>query len=271
VKPPPFRYEAPTSVDEVVALLAEAGDDGKVLAGGQSLIPLLNFRLAYPEVLVDISRVGGLDHVRVDGDRVVIGARATQTRVLGDAAVAGACPLLVEALGLVAHEAIRNRGTVAGSIAHADPSAELPAILRLLGGTVTTVSTAGTREIAADDLFVGPLQSALRVDELLTEVSLPTTPAGQGTAIIEHTLRSGDYALAGVAALVRPDGSARVATIGTGPVPQVFTVDDGAAVAELVSTGVEPQSDVHASADRRRVLAGVMAERALTRATERAA
>ncbi len=271
MKPPPFRYEAPTSVDEAVALLAEAGDEGKVLAGGQSLIPLLNFRLAYPEVLVDIGRIEGLDHIRVDDDRVVIGARATQSRVLDDPAVAAACPLLVEALGLVAHEAIRNRGTVAGSVAHADPSAELPAVLRLLGGMVTAVSTAGTREIAADHLFVGPLQSALQVDELLTEVAFPLAPPGQGTAIVEHTLRSGDYALAGVTALVDPDGSARVVTIGTGPVPQLFEVDDGAAVAEQVSTGVEPQSDVHASADRRRVLAGVMAERALARAKERAA
>jgi carbon-monoxide dehydrogenase medium subunit len=271
VKPPPFRYEAPATVTEAVALLAEAGDDGKVLAGGQSLIPLLNFRLAYPEVLVDITRVEALDHVRVDGDRVVIGARATQSRVLADPVVAAACPLLVEALGLVAHEAIRNRGTVAGSIAHADPAAALPAGLRLLGGSVTAVSAAGTREIAAEDLFVGPLQSSLRPDELLTEVSVPVAVAGQGTAIVEHTLRSGDYALAGVTAFVAPDGAAHVVTIGTGPVPQRFAVDDPATVADQVSSGVDPRSDVHATTDRRRRLAGVMAERALAEAQARAA
>ncbi len=270
MKPPPFRYEAPATVDETVALLAEAGDDGKVLAGGQSLIPLLNFRLAYPEVLVDIGRVEGLVRVRIEDGRVVIGARVTQSAVLGDAEVAAACPLLVEALGLVAHEAIRNRGTVAGSIAHADPSAELPALLRLLGGSVTAVSTSGSREIAADVLFVGPLQSSLRVDELLTDVSVPVAAEGEGTAFVEHTLRSGDYALAGAAAVVR-GGEARVATIGTGPVPQVFTIDDRSTAAEQVSTGVEPQGDVHATADRRRHLAGVLATRALALATERAA
>lgn len=263
MKPPPFRYEAPTTVGEAVALLAEAVDDGKVLAGGQSLIPLLNFRLAYPAVLVDIGRVDGLDDVRVEADRVVIGARVTQSRALRDHALAGACPLLAEALALVAHEAIRNRGTVAGSLAHADPAAELPAVLRLLGGSVTAASAEGSREIVADDLFLGPLQSTLRPDELLTEVTFPVT-SGR-TAIVEHTLRSGDYALAGVAALIA-DGRARVATIGTGPVPQVFEVDDLAAAAEQVRAGVEPQGDVHATADQRRHLAGVLTTRALQQA-----
>ncbi len=271
MKPPPFRYLAPGTVEEAVAALAEAGDEGKVLAGGQSLIPLLNFRLAYPEVLVDVGRIAGLDGVRVELDRVVIGARVTQSTALRHPELATACPLLVEALGLVAHEAIRNRGTVVGSITHADPSAELPAVLRLLGGTVTAVSTGGSRQIAADDLCVGPLQSCVRPDELVTEVAFPTTSAGQGTAFVEHTLRSGDYAIAGVAALVAPDGTAQVATIGTGPVPQLFTVADRTTAGEQVSEGVDPRGDIHATVERRRHLAGVLTTRALALAEQRAA
>ncbi len=262
MKPPRFRYLAPTTVDEAVAALAEAGDDGKVLAGGQSLIPLLNFRLAYPEVLVDIGRVAGLDHLRVEADRVVIGASVTHSTALRDPALGEACPLLVEALGLVAHEAIRNRGTVCGSLAHADPAAELPAVLRLLGGSVRAVSTSGEREIAADDLFVGPLQSSLRPDELVTEVALPRGASG---AIVELTKRSGDYAIVGVAALALGDGASRVATFGTGPVPQVFDLDGVDGAGEVVAAGIDPHDDVHATADHRRRLAAVLTDRALAR------
>jgi aerobic carbon-monoxide dehydrogenase medium subunit len=270
LKPPRFRYVAPTTVDEAVGALADAGDDGKVLAGGQSLIPLLNFRLAYPEVLVDIGRVAGLDHHDIEGDRLVIGAGVTQSVALRDPALADACPLLVEALGLVAHEAIRNRGTVCGSVAHADPAAELPALLRLLRGTVTAVSTSGTREVAAADFFLGPLQSSLRPDELVTQISLPLQPAREGGAFVEFTKRSGDYAIAGVAALVGPD-NARVVTIGTGPVPQVFEIDDVGSAGEQVAEGIDPRDDVHATAEQRRRLAGVLTGRALALASERAA
>jgi aerobic carbon-monoxide dehydrogenase medium subunit len=258
LKPPRFRYVAPTTIDEAVAALAEAGDDGKVLAGGQSLIPLLNFRLAYPEVLVDIGRVAGLDHVRVEDDRVVIGAGVTQSTALRDPALAEACPLLVEALALVAHEAIRNRGTVCGSIAHADPAAELPALFRLLGGTARVVSASGEREIPADDLFVGPLQSSLGSDELLTEITLPRGATG---AIVEHTKRSGDYAIVGVAA--RAGAHPRVATFGTGPVPQVFDLDGIEGAGGVVAAGIDPRDDVHATAEQRRRLARVLTERAL--------
>jgi aerobic carbon-monoxide dehydrogenase medium subunit len=261
LKPPRFRYVAPTTIDEAVAALAEAGDDGKVLAGGQSLIPLLNFRLAYPEVLVDIGRVAGLDHVRVEDDRVVIGAGVTQSTALRDPALAEGCPLLVDALALVAHEAIRNRGTVCGSIAHADPAAELPALFRLLGGTARAVSAAGEREIPADDLFVGPLQSSLGPDELLTEIILPRGATG---SIVEHTKRSGDYAIVGVAALA--GAQPRVATFGTGPVPQVFDLDGVDGAGEVVADGIDPRDDVHASAEQRRRLAAVLTRRALERA-----
>ena len=178
MKPPPFGYSRPESVAEAVAVLASTGQDGKVLAGGQSLVPLLNMRLATPEHLVDINRLTELAYVRVAGGQVVIGALARHAQVLADPVVAAAQPLIGQALRLVAHPVIRNRGTTVGSIVHADPSGEMTAVLALLGGTVLLASTSGERSVSAEDFFLGPLESDVRPDEL----AIAGQPAGAGRA-----------------------------------------------------------------------------------------
>lgn len=290
MKPPPFRYHAPTTTAEALDALAAAGGDGKVLAGGQSLVPLLNMRLASPAHLVDVSRVAELGGVAVSAAGVRVGAAVTQSAVEHHDAARRACPLLARALGLVAHPVIRNRGTVCGSVAHADPAAELPAVLALLDGVVH-VAAAGNgggprrRDVRAGAFFLGPLTSALRPEELVEAVTFPALPAGTGSAFAEVARRHGDYALCGVAATVgvsagRVSG-ARVALVSVGPVPQVVDLGEVAggaapgpevweAAAATVRRAVEPDSDVHASADYRRHLAGVLTRRALAEAAARA-
>lgn len=286
MKPPPFRYRAPSTVDEAVAALAEAGDTGKVLAGGQSLVPLLNMRLAGPQVLVDVNRVAGLDVVEVDDEVVRVGATVRQADLERHAAASAAIPLLHEALGHVAHPVIRNRGTVVGSIAHADPAAELPAVLALLDGSVEVRSGRGSRHVPATDFFVGPLESALEPGDLATAVTFPRPAPRTGTAFVELARRHGDYAMAGVAVAVTLDGDqvgdARAAFIGVGGVPVVVDLAGdlaGQSVADLdvapaVGTArgrIDPMDDIHATADYRRHLAGVLLGRALTTAASRAA
>lgn len=257
---------------EALATLGALGEHGKVLAGGQSLIPLLSMRLAAPEQLVDINRLRELAYVRVDGDRVRVGALARHASVLADAEARRAQPLLGQALGLVAHATIRNRGTSVGSIVHADPSGELTAVLALLNGTVRVAHRDGEREVAAAEFFLGPLESAVRPGELAVEASFPVLEDGAGTAFVEVARRHGDYAVCGVAAHVRLDGngtlaSARAAYISVAPTPLVLDLteagDDVDAAAELVRGRVEPEADIHATADYRRHLAGVLTTRAL--------
>ena len=286
MKPPPFRYRAPSSVDEALDALAEAGDTGKVLAGGQSLVPLLNMRLAAPRVLVDVNGVAGLDVVEVDDDAVRVGATVRQADLERHAGATAAVPLLHEALGHVAHPVIRNRGTVVGSIAHADPAAELPAVLALLDGTVQVRHGGGTRDVAAADFFLGPLESALAPGELATAVTFPRPAPRTGTAFVELARRHGDYAMAGVTVAVTVgDGDAvadaRAAFIGVGGVPVVVDLAGDCVgqpatdldVAPAVATArgrIDPMDDIHASADYRRHLAGVLLGRALTTAAARA-
>ncbi len=205
MKPPPFGYSRPDSVAEAVSVLASTGPDGKVLAGGQSLVPLLNMRLATPEHLVDINRLTELAYVSVAGGQVRIGALARHAQVLADPVVEAAQPLITQALRLVAHPVIRNRGTTVGSIVHADPSGEMTAVLALLGGTVLLASTGGERSVAAENFFLGPLESDVRPDELATQVSLPVLAARAGCAFAEVSRRNGDYAVCGVAAVVELD------------------------------------------------------------------
>lgn len=231
MKPPPFAYHAPASVSDALATLAEVGTDGKVLAGGQSLIPLLNMRLAAPAHLVDITRIPELRQVSVDEAGVTVGAAVRQADVERDGAAHEACPLLRQALRLVAHPVIRNRGTVCGSLAHADPASELPAALALLGGTVR-VEAAGRdpRDVPAAAFFLGPLEPALEPGELVTAAAFPRLPATAGTAFVEVARRHGDYALCGVAARVDVDAdgrvaAARVATVSVAPTPLVLDVD----------------------------------------------
>lgn len=285
LKPPPFEYHRPVDVDDALRLLAEL-PGAKVLAGGQSLVPLLNFRLAAPPHLVDISGLEELRHLTVGPDEVRIGAAITHAELERDDRVAEACPLLRQAERLVAHEVIRNRGTAVGSIVHADPAGELTAVMALLGGTVVLRSTGGEREVSAGDFFVGPLEADLRPGELATEVRLPRLAPATGTAFAEVARRNGDYALAGCAALVALDAggavrAARLAFISVAPTPLVVDVGTLAAgrrvaeiessdVYELVAAAVDPEPDIHASADYRRHLAGTLAVQALSGAADRA-
>lgn len=285
LKPPPFEYHRPDDVDETLRLLAEL-PDAKILAGGQSLVPLLNFRLAVPEHLIDISRLDELRNLAVGADGVVIGAAVTHAEVEHDERVTEACPLLHQAVGLVAHEVIRNRGTSVGSIVHADPAGELTAVMAVLDGVAVARSIRGTREVAGSALFRGPFEADVADDELVTEVRLPRLTPATGTAFKEMARRHGDYALAGCAAVLSLDAggairTARLGLISVGPVPVVIDLLEVAAgqevsdleagaIYDLVAGHVHPQPDIHASADYRRHLAGTLAVDALATAGRRA-
>lgn len=293
MKPSAFAYSAPESLDEALAVLADAGGDAKVLAGGQSLLPILSMRLAAPALVVDVNRLPDLAYVRSDPDAVVVGALARHADVEHDPAATEALPLLRQALRLVAHPVIRNRGTTVGSLAHADPSGEMTAVLALTGGSVTAVSRdGGEREVAAADFFAGPLESSLRPGELAVSARFPRFPAGTRTAFVEVARRHGDYAMCGVAVAVALDGdavaSARAAFISMAPTPLVVELTDAvggrttgsagsaedadwSAAGELVRDTVDPEGDIHATAEYRRHLAGVLTARALAEATGAAA
>jgi carbon-monoxide dehydrogenase medium subunit len=267
VKPAPVDYVAAASLDEALETLARG--EAKVLAGGQSLVPLLNLRLARPSLLVDVNRVPGLAGIEVDGS-VRIGALARQADVLASAPVAAAAPLLAAALRHVGHPATRSRGTIGGSIAHADPAAELPAVLLALDGEVVARSNAGERTIPAGDLFTGPFTTALAPDELLTAVVLPRGDA-RPFGFAELARRHGDFALAGAIVLLRP---ARIVLFGVGGVPERAAdaeraLDEGAAgadVAELATRDLDPVDDVHADGAYRRRVAAVLVRRAIEQA-----
>jgi aerobic carbon-monoxide dehydrogenase medium subunit len=287
MKPPRFDYLAPGSIDEALAVLGRHGEEAKVLAGGQSLVPLLNFRLVRPTYLVDLNEIAGLDGIRVESDRLVIGAMTRQRAVETSALVRENCPLLAEAMPQIGHVQIRNRGTVGGSLAHADPAAELPAVVTCLGGEVVLRSARGQRTLAAEQFFLAYLTTAAEPGELLVEVRLPAMPPRTGSAFIEVSRRHGDFALVGVAATVTVDetgictGSALALTgvgatpvaareaagglVGVKPAAEAFA-DVGRRVSEIV----RPDSDLHASAEYRRHLAAVLTRRALARAAERA-
>ncbi len=269
MKPPPFEYVAAQSVEEAVAALAEEGDGAKVLAGGQSLLPILNMRLARPSLLVDVNPISGLDSIHVDGD-VKIGALARQADALLSAELAAAAPLLVHALRHVGHPATRSRGTIGGSLAHADPAAELPAVLLALDGEVVATGQSGERRIPAAELILGPFTTSLAPDELLTSVVVPRWE-GRRLGFAELSRRHGDFALAGAAVLLDP---ARIVLFGLGGAPTRAhdgerALDDGAGageVAELATRGVDAVSDVHADGDYRRRVAAVLVRRAIEEA-----
>ncbi|MGI9007685.1 MAG: FAD binding domain-containing protein [Streptosporangiaceae bacterium] len=271
MKPPPFGYSRPLSVAQAVADLAEYGPEAKVLAGGQSLVPLLNMRLATPPHLVDINRLGELSYVSVGDGEVRIGALTRHAQVLADPAASAAQPLIGQALRLVAHPVIRNRGTTVGSIVHADPSGEMTAVLALLGGSVRLASAGGERSVPAAEFFLGPLESDVRDGELATEVTLPALGPRAGTAFAEVSRRSGDYAVCGVAAIAELGSgggvtSARAAYLSVAGTPLVLDLTEAgglAAAGRLAAERVSPSSDIHATADYRRHLAGVLTRRAL--------
>jgi carbon-monoxide dehydrogenase medium subunit len=286
VKPAPFGYSRPSSVDEALDILAEHGAHAKVLAGGQSLLPLLSMRLAAPGHLVDINRLASLSYVQCDADGVRVGALTRHAELERDEQASRTQPLLRQALRLVAHPTIRNRGTTVGSIVHADPAGEMTAVLALLGGSVRVAEAGATRDVAAADFFLGPLESDVQAGQLALEAFFPALPERAGTAFVEVSRRQGDYALCGVAAIVQLDDaglieSARLAFIAMSSTPLVLDLSDLArgaapddslpAVREAVLAAVEPEADIHATAAYRRQLAGVLAVRALRQAAARAA
>lgn len=286
MKPPPFTYHAPTTLEQALARLDEAGEDAKVLAGGQSLVPMMNMRLAAPAVLVDVNGVEGLDGIEVDADGVRVGATVRHSDLEHHAEATSAIPLLAQALSHVAHPVIRNRGTVVGSLVHADPAGELPAVLVLLGGEVELARRGGQRHVDAGDFFVGPLESAIEPGELATSATFRRPSPGTGSAFEELARRHGDYAMAGVAATVTLDADrhvsdARAVFFGVGGVPVLVELaatcrgqahdatDFGDAIAHARDQ-IEPWDDIHASGEYRRHLAGVLLDRALGQATARA-
>jgi carbon-monoxide dehydrogenase medium subunit len=293
VKPPPFRYADPATLEEALDLLARDGADGKVLAGGQSLMPLLNFRLARPAHVIDVNRLDALAAIAPAADGGLrLGALARQRALERSALVRDRCPLLAQALAFVGHPQIRARGTLGGSLAHADPAAELPATMVALEARLTLRRADGERAVAAEDFFVGLLTTALGHDELLTEIALPPWPARTGSGVREVAKRHGDFALGGVAATLTLDAQghvarARLVGFGVGPVPMRLadaerslvggapTPTAFAEAGRLASAAVDPADDIHASAAYRARLTGVLATRALTDAlvstSERAA
>ncbi len=287
MKPAAFLYAAPETVEETLALLAEYGADAKLLAGGQSLMPLLNMRLARPAVLIDLNRVRGLDYIWPNAGAVRIGAMTRQRTAERSPIVAARLSLMAEALRWVGHPQIRSRGTMGGSLVHADPSAELPAIAAALGATFAVAGQDGTRLLSPDEFFVGYLTTAVEPTEVLTEIRFPAISASAGCAFLEVARRHGDFALVGAAAVVHPaaDGrfrDIRLAFIGVGPRPVRIREAEAALedrkfderlltdVARLVATRLDPDSDIQASAGYRKHVAGVLARRALTAAAARA-
>lgn len=285
MKPSPFTYHRPGTVQEALEILAELGGEGKVLAGGQSLVPMMSMRLAAPAHLVDINHLPELDTIEVTADQVRVGALARHSEVERHDAARAAIPLLRQGLLHVAHPTIRNRGTTVGSLVHADPAAEMPAVLLILDGQVELRSLHSTRQVDARDFFVGPMESAVRPDELAVAATFRRPSGVVGSAFVELARRHGDYAVCGVAAVVGTDHggaltSARVSLVNVGPGPVLVDVTaaitgtgggfDADEVRDRVDTDIEPEEDIHASAAYRRRLAHVLTARALADAVERA-
>jgi aerobic carbon-monoxide dehydrogenase medium subunit len=283
MKPPRFKYHDPATLAEALGLLAQYGDDAKILAGGQSLMPVLNFRLARPANLIDVNRIPDLEAVEVAGDGIGLGALVRQRALERSELVRQRCPLISQALPYVGHPQIRNRGTIGGSLAHADPAAELPAVMVAADAHFTLHKSTGTRVVAAEDFFVGQLTTLLEPDEMLVRIDIPASPEQTGSSLQEVAMRLGDFALGGVATTLTlgRDGHvsrARIVCFGVGERPLRQTeaeqslegaVAGHEAFAEagrIVSTRVTPTDDIHASASYRKRLAGILTRRALTAA-----
>jgi carbon-monoxide dehydrogenase medium subunit len=289
MKPAPFKYYSPTTVEEALTLLAEHGYDAKVLAGGQSLIPTMNFRLAQPAVLVDLNNVPELFYINPDDQigGLRIGAMTRESQVEHSPLVAERAPLITETMPHIAHEQIRHRGTFGGCMAHADPAAELPTIAVALKARMKVRGQSGERWVPAEEFFVSLFTTVLMPDELLVEVAVPPMPARTGWSFMEVARRHGDYALAGVAATVTLDGQnrcdeARLVYVSVGDRPengaeatallqgQELTAEAIEAAAETAAAKVDPVKDIHASVAYRRHLVHILTRRALTKARERA-
>ncbi len=279
----PFEYHAPATLDEAIALLARHGEQARPLAGGQSLVPLLTLRLARPEVLVDLNEIEELRAVRRDGDGVIVGAMVRHRALERGAGALAACPLLQEAAPLIGNVRVRSLGTLGGSLAHADPAAELPAVARALDATLMLKGPGGDRAVPASEFFVGALTTALRPGELIVGVRFPVLGPGSGHAVIEFTRRGGDFAIIAAVAVVEVEPAgliarARVALAGAGATPVRLSHTEatlaGASpeasvlrrAAEEAAGEVHPEGDAHASAAYRRHLARVLTARALEQA-----
>jgi carbon-monoxide dehydrogenase medium subunit len=285
MKLPPFEYVCPTSIAEAVALLAAHDGEAKALAGGQSLVPMLAFRVAAPALLVDLRKLSQLRQIKIAEQGVTLGAMARWSDILKDARLRKAHPLLVAAVGHVAHYQIRNRGTVGGSLAHADPAAEMPGIVVTCEAKIAVIGQSGERVIAASDFFHGPLMTALKADEIITEIRFPAWPEGRRFGFSEFARRRGDFALAAAALFYDEDGAgdarnakacnAHVGAIGVADAPLRLTavedvlngckIDDAtiAKAEAAASAAVDPSDDIHATGAYRKTLIGVMVERAL--------
>jgi len=286
MKPPAFDYERPVDTNGALAALANHGSRAKVIAGGQSLLAMLNLRLLSPERLIDVSRLNELKYIRVTNGELQIGALTTHNTVLKSADVETYCPIMVEAYRHVSHHAVRNRGTIGGSLCHNDPAAEMPLIVDLLGGSLVARSKNGERVIAGDQFFRGNFETALADDELLTEIRIPIPPKGHGWSFQEISQRKGDFALvAGAVILTLENGLCRNVRLGfrnvgeticrlkaveahiegQAPSPQLFSI-----VANAAMKAVQPPSDLHADAEYRRDLVMALTERMLNKAVARA-
>jgi len=289
MKPAPFEYQAPASLEAALDALARHGGDAKLLAGGQSLIPVMNFRLAEPALLIDINKLAELDFIRRDEEgHLRIGAMVRQRRLERDPLVAGMAPLLHEAVPFIAHPQIRNRGTFGGSLAHADPAAELPALAVALGARFRLQRAGGDRWVAAEDFFAGLFATALEPDEMLVEAAIPPSPARSGWAFLEVARRHGDYAQVGVAARVTLDDSgrcreARLVYLSVGDAPvvareaarllagqELSPAAIAAAAEKAAGDEMDPLGDIHATPEFKRHLARVLTRRVLEKAGERA-
>jgi CO/xanthine dehydrogenase FAD-binding subunit len=286
LKPPLFEYHDPTDLDQALELLAEHGDDAKPLAGGQSLVPLLNFRLAHPDHVVDLRRIGGLAYVRRADGVLRIGTMTTQSTLESSPLVAANWPLLTGALAFVAHQQIRNRGTVGGSVAHADPAAELPVALAALDASMHVRSRTAERRVGWREFFVTHLTTALEPDELLLEIEVPPVPPSTGWAFTEYARRHGDFALGGAAALLTfEDGvcrRSRLALLAAADTPRrpdaaermlegsPVTEELAAEAAHAAVADINPTGDIHGGTEYRKQLIEGMVRRAIAQATERA-
>jgi len=283
MKPPVFEYHAPSTIEEALHLLSTLGPDAKPLAGGQSLVPMMNFRISHPTHLIDLNNITSLSHIKTDGDGLCIGAMTRHRDVEHSDLIKGSWPLLCGVMKHVAHVQIRNRGTIGGSLCHADPSAELPAVMGALEGELVLRRGTETRVVPAHEFFVSALTTVLEPDELLVEIKVPSLPAGTSWAFDELSRRRGDFAIVGVAAVVRCDavgmidfarltftgvgetfvraGRAEAALLGRKP-----TTESVAEAAHIAASDLDPPSDIHASSQYRTKVSEAMAERVLSQA-----
>lgn len=288
MKPAPFEYYVPNSTEQALGLMSQYAGEAKILAGGQSLVPAMNFRIAQPGVLIDLNRIAELSYIREEGNMIRIGAMVRERQLEIDTSVAKRIPLLTEAVPFIAHPQIRNRGTIGGSIVNADPAAELPVLMLALNARLKAKNVSGERRIDAQDFFIGMFTTALEPDEILVEIELPFMPARTGWSFMEVAPRAGDYALMGVAALVTLDesGKCKLAKLvylnaGEGPIEaskaaktlQDETLNDKLledAAAYAGEKEINPFGNVHTSAEFQRHLAKVLTKQALRQAILRA-